>query len=44
MSNGVVHVGSAAPGFTLGSTSGPISLAQYRDRQNVVLYFMRAFT
>ena len=41
----VVQVGSMAPDFSLESSTGTlVSLSSYRDRQNVVLYFMREFT
>ena len=37
------YVGAGAPDFTLATPKGPASLGTYRDRQNVVLYFMRTF-
>ncbi len=41
----VVEVGSKAPDFRLESSDGTlISLSQYLNRQNVVLFFMREFT
>lgn len=41
----LVQVGSVAPDFSLeSSTDTLVSLSSYRDRQNVVLYFMREFT
>ena len=40
-----VEVGSVAPDFNLDSSTGmPVRLSSYRDRQNVVLYFVREFT
>jgi peroxiredoxin len=39
-----VEVGSIAPDFSLESNSGTIvHLSDYRERKNVVLYFMREF-
>lgn len=40
----VVKEGVTAPDFTLESGKGPVKLAQYLGRQNVVLYFMREFS
>lgn len=37
-------LGSPAPDFVLESTQGQIRLGDYRDRQNVVLFFMREFS
>jgi len=40
----LVLIGSEAPDFTLPTPDrGPISLAEYRGREAVVLVFMRAF-
>lgn len=39
-----VDVGTVAPEFTLGTTMGQVSLADYRGRQNVVLFFLREFS
>lgn len=38
------HVGAMAPDFTLVGSNGEISLADYRGKQNVILYFMREFS
>ena len=39
-----VEVGSTAPSFRLpASTGGDIALADYRDRANIVLFFVRAY-
>src|SRR6266700_4223831 len=38
------HVGSMAPDFTLAGSNGQISLSDYCGKQNVVLYFLRAFS
>ena len=39
-----VDVGTPAPAFRLlASTGGEIGLADYRDRANVVLFFVRAY-
>lgn len=38
------QVGSMAPDFTLVGSNGEISLSDYRGKQQVVLYFMRAFS
>jgi peroxiredoxin len=40
----VATIGVMAPDFTLAGSSGQINLADYRGKQNVVLYFMREFT
>ena len=37
------QVGAEAPDFTLATPEGSTSLAAYRGRQNVVVYFMRTF-
>ncbi len=39
-----VCAGSVAPDFTLPANVGQVSLADYRGRQHVLLFFMRAFT
>jgi peroxiredoxin len=38
------QVGAIAPDFTLAGSNGEISLADYRGKQNVILYFMREFS
>jgi peroxiredoxin len=39
------NVGSPAPDFSLESNAGTlVHLSEYRERANVVLYFMREFT
>lgn len=38
----VLQPGVTAPSFSLGSTQGQITLAQYRGEQNVVLIFYPA--
>jgi peroxiredoxin Q/BCP len=35
----VLQVGMKAPTFTLDSTQGPVSLAQYQGAKNVLLIF-----
>ncbi len=39
-----LEVGAVAPDFTLEDSEGAISLADFRDRQPVVLFFMRELT
>ena len=39
-----LQVGTKAPDFTLTATTGQVTLSAYRDRQNVILYFMREFS
>ncbi len=39
-----VQVGSLAPDFTLAGPGGQVTLSDYREKQSVVLYFMREFT
>jgi peroxiredoxin Q/BCP len=40
VSDGVLKVGEPAPDFTLNANDGqPVSLADFRDKQSVVLYF-----
>ncbi len=39
-----LQVGAVAPTFTLAANAGQVSLADYRGRQYVLLFFMRAFT
>lgn len=42
--NSGMMIGSAAVDFTLpASTGGEIALSDYRTRQNVYLFFVRAF-
>lgn len=36
--------GSMAPDFTLVGSSGQVSLADYRGKQSIVVYFMREFS
>jgi peroxiredoxin len=39
-----VQLGSMAPDFALTGSTGHVSLADYRGKQSVVVYFMREFT
>lgn len=39
-----IQVGMLAPSFQANSTHGEVSLASYRSRKHVVLYFMRALS
>jgi peroxiredoxin len=42
--NASIEVGSIAPSFRLpASTGGEIALADYRERANIVLFFVRAY-
>jgi peroxiredoxin len=39
-----LQVGAVAPTFMLAANAGQVSLADYRGRQHVLLFFMRTFT
>lgn len=45
MADQLISSGEQAPDFTLTSSDGEqVSLSSYRNKKNVVLFFMREFT
>ncbi|GHO80631.1 peroxiredoxin [Ktedonobacter sp. SOSP1-85] len=39
-----IEIGAAAPDFTLEATTGSVHLADFRNKENVVLFFIREYS